>query len=129
MKKGYRVIAPDRYLRCEPVDGEVEVQHDGKRIAHSARAERLHEGDRDAAIYVPVDDIDGAQLVPSDTVYHCRWKGDAAYADVVLDDGTRLADGAWRYDTPPDDLAAIAGHVSFDPARFSVEVSQRGDGA
>ena len=121
--KGYRVVAPDRYLRVldEPVS--VVVSLDGERIARSTRARRLVEGDRPPVIYVPREDVDTARLVPSERTYRCRWKGDAAYFHVDVRDRT-LENVVWSYPDAPDALAALRDLIAFDAAVFELAVDE-----
>ena len=47
---------------------------------------------------------------------HCPYKGDANYFSLRVGDRT-AADAVWTYETPLDDVAAIAGHLAFYPDR------------
>lgn len=119
--KGYRVVAPDRYLRVldEPVS--VVVSRDGEVFARSGRAVRLLEGDRAAVLYVPREDVDLSRLVPSARVYACRWKGDAVHFHVDLRDRT-LENVVWGYPDAPASVAALRERLAFDPAAFDIRV-------
>ena len=121
--KGYRVIAPDRYLRV--LDGEVSVTVylGEERFASSDRAVRLVEGDRDEVLYLPLADVDASRLVPSGRRFRCRWKGDAAYYHVDLRDRT-IENVAWSYPEAPDAIAALRDRVAFDLAAFDVRVDE-----
>ncbi len=125
-KPGYRVVAPDRFVRTEPAPGRVTVSFGGTALLSSDRALALHEGERPVAWYLPAEAARGLELVPSGRTYACRWKGEASYFHVLAGDA-RIEDGAWSYADPPADLAALAGHLSFDAQAF--EVRCEGDGA
>ena len=99
-KSGYRVVAPDRYLRCLPADGTVTVA--------------LEELD------LPRADVLAA-LEDSGLAFACRWKGEAVHFHVRAGD-RRVEDGAWSYAEPPADLAALAGLVAFDAEAFEIEL-------
>ena len=128
MKKsnGYRVVAPDRYLRLESVPGTVVVARDGQTIARSVRAVRLHEGERAPVLYVPREDVDVARLVPSARAYRCRWRGEAAYFHIDVRDRT-LKDVAWGYPNAPDELAVLRDRLAFDAGVFHVHVEDAPD--
>jgi uncharacterized protein (DUF427 family) len=49
----------------------------------------------------------------------CPWKGQASYYSIKGDFGM-LANAVWSYETPKDDVAAIAGHLAFYPDRVKV---------
>jgi uncharacterized protein (DUF427 family) len=66
---------------------------DGTVIAEAAQDELVRiEGNW----YFPPSALRPGALAESPTPYHCSWKGDCQYFDVVTPDGTR-ADGAWSY--------------------------------
>ena len=118
MSKGYRVVAPDRYLTLRDEPAEVTVRVAGVVVARSARAARLAEGDRPEVLYLPREDVDGT-LVPSPRRFECRWKGPAQYFHLELADRA-FEDAAWGYPSAPDDLAGLRERVAFDPAVFDV---------
>lgn len=68
--------------------------------------------------YFPPSSLVESMFAPSDTAYHCSWKGDAQYWDVGRDDDL-LADGAWSYPEPIKDSfdevgLDYSGYVAFD---------------
>lgn len=119
MLERYRVVVPDRYLKIRFVDESVSIRHADHTLAITDLALQLLEGERPAVTYVPVEEIDSATLQPSDTRYHCRWKGEASYYHVLLPDGTLIRDGAWGYPAAPDELALLRTQVAFDPLSFA----------
>jgi uncharacterized protein (DUF427 family) len=42
----------------------------------------------------------------------------------VAADGTRVADGAWSYETPLLEALEVARHVSFDGEGIEIEVDE-----
>ena len=119
--KGYRVVAPDRYLRVLDDPVSVVVSRDGEVFARSERAVRLLEGDRPAVPYVPREDVVASRLVPSDRVFTCRWKGGAVHFHVDLRDRT-LENVVWGYPDAPASIAALRDRLAFDPAAFDIRV-------
>lgn len=125
MLERYRVVVPDRYLKTRFIEQLVSIWHGDQKLITTDLALHLLEGERPAVTYVPMEEIDGAVLEPSDTRYHCRWKGEASYFDVHLNDGTVIVDGAWGYPAAPDELALLRTQVSFDTASFIEEFKAR----
>lgn len=75
--------------------------------------------------YFPLSSVKEGVLTDSDTQYHCPWKGDAKYYNVVIDGETK-ADGAWGYPHPKESAIALVGKdfsktVAFDR---SIEVTK-----
>ncbi len=69
--------------------------------------------------YFPPSAVAPGALTESDTAYHCPWKGDAQYWD-VLTPGGRQSDGAWSYPVlKPSAVERVgrdfAGYVAFSP--------------
>ena len=127
-RKGYRVVAPDRYLRVSDEPGTVTVRHGDALVARSARAVRLVEGERPDVHYLPLEDIGpDASLLPSSREFRCRWKGDATWYHVDLH-GRILENAAWRYAQAPEALAALRERVAFDRERFRLEVGDEDEG-
>ncbi len=68
--------------------------------------------------YFPPAAVVEGVLSPSETRYHCPWKGDAQYWDVRAG-GETLADGAWSYPEPIPTAfdrvgADFSGYLAFD---------------
>jgi uncharacterized protein (DUF427 family) len=93
----------------------VTVTAGGMALGESRRALELKEGSYPPVIYVPRADIDMAQLVRTDRTTTCPWKGKANYYSVRVGDGL-LENAVWTYETPKDEVAAIAGHLAFYPS-------------
>jgi len=75
--------------------------------------------------YVPKAGLTGgARLEPSATPYHCPWKGDASYWDLVVGDRV-VEDAAWSYEEPFASAVErvgrdFAGHVAFDRTKVQI---------
>jgi uncharacterized protein (DUF427 family) len=65
--------------------------------------------------YIPKD---GLELTRTATRTACPYKGEASYWSLA-----GIEDAAWSYEDPDAAVAAIAGHVSFDPKLVTVELS------
>jgi uncharacterized protein (DUF427 family) len=84
-------------------------------IADTANPLVLYESGFAPRWYVPRADVAGDALAPVELRTFCPYKGIASYYDV---DGVEHA--AWSYRAPFDDMAAIAGLVSFEPDRVEI---------
>lgn len=91
-------------------------------IADSRRSIRVLETASPPSFYLPPQDVDLRRLEAIGSASLCEWKGAAAYRSIVLPDGTRLEAAAWCYPQPQRAFAAIAGWLSFYPARVACEV-------
>jgi len=72
---------------------------------------------------VPGADVAPGALSPAEKRTTCPYKGEATYWDVAAN-GTRVADGAWSYETPLPESLAIGRHLSFDGDGIEVEVDE-----
>ena len=98
---------------------EVVVRSGATVIARSTRAMRVLETASPPTFYLPPGDVDARVLRPADGSSHCEWKGSAAYWSVVLPDGGACDAVGWSYPRPTPAFAAIAGWLSFYPARLA----------
>ena len=89
-------------------------------VAESTRAMVLSETGLPNRWYVPAEDT--RMLVPSETITHCPYKGDASYW-TFRSDGMEVADVAWSYEQPFDGVQRIAGYRSFLGEDVTVEVA------
>jgi len=84
---------------------------DGRLIAETRRPLMLFETGLPARYYFPAEDV-RAELVPSDKVTRCPYKGEASYWSVRLGDGVE-EDLVWCYRDPLPEVGRIAGLVAF----------------
>lgn len=114
------VPGPRHPITVEPAPGRVRVSFGDRVVADTGRALVLQEADYPPVLYLPLDDVDTGVLEPSTLQTYCPYKGEATY--FTLRDGDRIADDAvWRYETPYDAVAPIAGHVAFYPQHVRIE--------
>ncbi|MFN6945922.1 MAG: DUF427 domain-containing protein [Cytophagaceae bacterium] len=62
--------------------------------------------------YFPKDAVNQEYLRESETPYHCPWKGDALFYDIIMD-GTVHKDAAWEYPVPKEKASFIKDHIAF----------------
>jgi uncharacterized protein (DUF427 family) len=104
----------DPYARVDilATSRHVRVELDGVVVADSTNGRALFETGLPPRWYVPKVDVRMGLLVPTDTVTHCPYKGQAQYWAVRV--GDRLVeDLAWSYRTPLPESQKIAGLVAF----------------
>jgi uncharacterized protein (DUF427 family) len=97
------ILASSRHVRIE-VDGET--------VAESTSPRLLFETGLPARYYLPKTHVRMDLLVPTDTVTHCPYKGQAEWWSVRTADGVR-EDLAWSYRMPLPESQKIAGFVAF----------------
>ncbi len=104
----------------EAATGTWVVRAGGAVLGETQNALILHEDGYEDVVYFPRDDIAMAFLDPSDTTTTCPHKGEASYFSIQTKSMT-LADAAWSYETPRDDVARIAEHIAFGDEKVTVE--------
>jgi uncharacterized protein (DUF427 family) len=110
-----------KHIDVSKADGTWVVRAGGAVLAESQNAVKLTEGSASPVIYFPRDDIAMDFLDASERTSHCPHKGDAVYFSIVTK-STTIQDAAWSYETPKDDVSAIAGHLAFyDTDQVAVE--------
>jgi uncharacterized protein (DUF427 family) len=90
-------------------------------IADSTHAHALFETNLPTRWYVPKVDVRMDLLVPSPTITHCPYKGQASYYSLQAGD-VSIDDVAWYYPTPLPESHKIADMVAFFPDRVTLEV-------
>ena len=94
----------------------VVVQVGGVEIAATTDAIRVLETSHPPSFYLPRSSVAPDALRPTTHTTRCEWKGVATYFDVVGGDIV-AACAAWSYEAPFDEMAVLAGYVSFYPSR------------
>ena len=100
------------HIKIREIPGTWVVRAGGAVLGESTNALELTEGSYPPVIYFPCDDIAMEFLDASDKVTTCPHKGEATYFSIVTK-STTLTDAVWSYETPKDNVAAIAGHLAF----------------
>jgi uncharacterized protein (DUF427 family) len=104
----------DPYTRVDilPSSRHVRVEVDGVTVAESTSPRLLFETGLPARYYLPKTHVRLDLLIPTDTVSHCPYKGQAEYWSVRAGDAVD-EDLAWSYRTPLPESQKIAGLVAF----------------
>ncbi len=111
-------------ITVEPTGRHVTVRVSGEIVAATDRALTLRESTYPAVQYIPLADVDGDKLRPSDTQTYCPFKGDASYYHLVTESGETVEDAIWTYETPYPAVGEIAGHVAFYPDKAEIVVAR-----
>jgi uncharacterized protein (DUF427 family) len=113
----------DPYHRIDVVrsDRHVRVSLGGELLAESNRALALFESNIPTRWYLPLEDV-AAELVDSDAVTRCPYKGTASYFSVTLSDGTLAKDLIWFYPEPHAEVQRITCLVCFFNERVELEL-------
>ena len=102
--------------RLEDCNKRVRVVVGGNAIADSTRSKRVLETSHPPVYYIPPDDIEMHELVPSHGSSFCEWKGRAQYYSLVTA-GKKVENVAWYYPNPSTRFAAIREYVAFYPSK------------
>ena len=114
--KTIKIPGPDHPITITPTAGRVVVTVGGHVVADSRAALTLQEAAYAPVLYLPLADVDMAQLVRSAHATYCPYKGDCAYYSLPAG-GERAVDAVWTYEQPYDAVAEIRDHVAFYPDR------------
>jgi uncharacterized protein (DUF427 family) len=104
----------DPYTRVDilPSSRHVRVEVAGVTVAESISPKLLFETGLPVRFYLPKTHVRLDLLVPTDTVSHCPYKGQAEWWSVRL--GEHVHDDlAWSYRTPLPESQKIAGLIAF----------------
>jgi uncharacterized protein (DUF427 family) len=111
----------DPYTRVDilPSSRHVRVEIEGVTVAESTSPRLLFETGLPARYYLPKTHVRLDLLIPSDTVTHCPYKGQAEWWSVRTGD-TIHEDMAWSYRTPLPESQKIAGLIAFYDEKVDV---------
>ena len=104
----------DPYTRVDILSSSrhVRVEVDGVTVAESASPRLLFETGLPARYYLPKTHVRLDGLIPTETVTHCPYKGQATYWSVRAPDSVH-EDLAWSYPAPLPESQKIAGLIAF----------------
>jgi len=113
----------DPYTRVEILASSrrVRVEAGGVTIAESASPRLLFETGLPVRYYLPKTHVRLDLLIPSDTVTHCPYKGQAEYWSVRASDGVH-DDLAWSYRAPLPESQKVAGLIAFHNEKVDISV-------
>jgi uncharacterized protein (DUF427 family) len=111
----------DPYTRVDilPSSRHVRVEVDGVTVAESTSPRLLFETGLPVRYYLPKTHVRLELLIPTGTVSHCPYKGQAEYWSVRVG-GADHDDLAWSYRTPLPESQKIAGLIAFYNERTDI---------
>jgi uncharacterized protein (DUF427 family) len=111
----------DPYTRVDilPSSRHVRVSVEGVTVAESTSPRLLFETGLPARYYLPKTHVRLDLLIPTDTVSHCPYKGQAEYWSARAGE-TIHEDLAWSYRTPLPESQKIAGLIAFYNEKLDV---------
>ncbi|MES3676567.1 DUF427 domain-containing protein [Halomonas elongata] len=104
-------------INLHPHTRRVQIYHRDTLLADTCDVIELREKDYPHRQYIPKADVDMSKLTISTTVTHCPFKGDSTYYSLP-----DIADVAWSYEQPIDEMQAIAGRLAFDADQVKEKV-------
>ncbi|PNH64679.1 hypothetical protein VD0002_g4078 [Verticillium dahliae] len=115
---------PDLRVELLHSGRKVRIEYDGRLLAESPYSVHLLESRLPTRYYIPYTAVvqGSAQLLKSDTVTECPYKGIASYYNVRIDHATTLEDVVWYYRHPTVECAAIAGMICFYNEKVKIYV-------
>jgi uncharacterized protein (DUF427 family) len=113
----------DPYTRVDILASSrhVRVEVGGATIADSASPRLLFETGLPVRYYLPKTHVRLDLLIPSGTVSHCPYKGQAEYWSVRAPDGVH-DDLAWSYRTPLPESQKVTGLIAFYNEKLDIHV-------
>ncbi len=116
MKETESVWDYPRPPRLEQSHEHVVVVHRGRTLVDTTRALRILETSHPPTYYFPRDDVDESVLEQVEGSTWCEFKGQAAYADIVIG-SERIPRCVWWYPAPTAPFQQLAEHISLYPGR------------
>jgi uncharacterized protein (DUF427 family) len=129
MSRDIKTPGPDHPITITPSGDHVVVRSGAAKIADSRSTLVLREANYPPVRYIPLADVDRAQLAASELASYCPYKGDASYYSITPD-AQRGTDAVWFYDDPYPAVAEIKDHVAFysDRVELSIQAADGADG-
>lgn len=112
---------PDHPITLAANDIAVSVTAGETALASPAGAIELREHVYPPVLYVDRTGIDMSKLERSGHTSWCPYKGEANYFHITLEDGSRLENAVWTYETPFEAVADIKDRLGFYTDRVTVE--------
>jgi uncharacterized protein (DUF427 family) len=121
MSPDIKIPGPDHPITITSSGDHVVVRSGEATIADSRSTLVLQEASYPPVRYIPIVDVDRAQLAASELTTYCPYKGDASYYSITSDEERGTA-AVWFYGDPYPAVAEIKDHVAFYPDRVELSV-------
>lgn len=119
----------DPYHRIDTVTSsrEIRIELDGTPLATSEQPVILYETGLPRRYYLRREDVDMDRLRPSDTTWHCPYKGEADFWSIEVD-GDVYEDLAWAYSDPFKDASEVRDMICFYNEKVDVYLDDELEG-
>jgi uncharacterized protein (DUF427 family) len=118
-----KIPGPDHPITISPSHERVRVRLGGDVIADTSDALDLKESTYPVVRYIPRKAVQMDRLVKTDHSTHCPYKGDASYFSILAEDGTRVENAVWSYETPFPAMKQITGYLAFYPNKVEISAA------
>jgi len=115
-EKQVKLPGPDHPISIQRNPARVVVWVAGRVVADTRNALTLREAAYLPVQYIPIEDVDSAQLERTNHATYCPYKGDCSYYSVPTG-GKKSVNAVWSYEDPFPAVVQIGGHVAFYPER------------
>jgi len=115
-----KIPGPDHPITISPAATRVRVRFGGDVIADTSDALDLKESTYPVVHYLPRSAVQMERLVKTAHTTHCPYKGDASYYSILGNDGTRVENAVWSYETPFPAMKQITGYLAFYPNKVEI---------
>jgi len=115
-EKQVKLPGPDHPISIQRNPARVVVSVAGRVVADTRNALTLREAAYLPVQYIPIEDVDSAQLERTNHATYCPYKGDCSYYSVPTG-GKKSVNAVWSYEDPFPAVVQIGGHVAFYPER------------
>ncbi len=107
------------YITITPTTTRYKISAGSTPLGETTHAMTLQEGGAAPVLYFPRADIDMKKLSKTDRQTTCPHKGLCSYYSVQTENGV-LENAVCSYETPKQDVDAIAGHLAVYPNKITV---------
>ncbi|MBV9066392.1 MAG: DUF427 domain-containing protein [Methylobacteriaceae bacterium] len=115
-----KIPGPDHPITISPAATRVRVRFGGDVIADTSDALDLKESTYPVVHYLPRSAVQMERLVKTAHTTHCPYKGDASYYSILGNDGTRVENAVWSYETPFPAMKQITSYLAFYPNKVEI---------
>ena len=112
MTRTHKIPGPDHPITIAHNGKRVRVTIAGHVVADTDAALALREASYPPVFYIPRADVDMTSFARTKTSTWCPYKGECSYYQATVG-GKTIADAAWSYEQPFEEVAAIRDCLAF----------------
>ncbi len=113
-EKQVKLPGPDHPISIQRNPARVVVSVAGRVVADTRNALTLREAAYLPVQYIPIEDVDSAQLERTNHATYCPYKGDCSYYSVPTG-GKKSVNAVWSYEDPFPAVVQIGGMSRLIP--------------